>query len=71
VWLSLRSEPESQYTLIVRDHGVGLPEDFSLERADTLGLQLVSMLSVQLRGRVVYRNCNPGAEFKLDFKGRT
>jgi two-component sensor histidine kinase len=44
--------------LTVEDNGVGLPEDFSFERSETLGVQLVSMLAGQLGGRVrVERQC--------------
>lgn len=44
-------EPEAGVNeLIVEDDGVGLPEDFSIETADTLGMQLVSGLAAQIRG---------------------
>jgi len=38
--------------LTVEDDGVGLAEDFSFERSETLGVQLVSMLAGQLGGTV-------------------
>jgi two-component sensor histidine kinase len=41
-----------QAILVVQDDGVGLPENFSFERSETLGVQLVSMLAGQLGGSV-------------------
>jgi two-component sensor histidine kinase len=70
VWLALRSEADTQYTLTVRDEGVGLPVDFVLEKTQTLGLQLVSMLSQQLHGKLSCRSNGHGTEFKLVFTGR-
>jgi two-component sensor histidine kinase len=44
--------------LTVEDDGVGLPADFSFEQSETLGVQLVWMLTGQLGGRVhVGRGC--------------
>ncbi|MFP4068445.1 MAG: PAS domain S-box protein [Spirochaetaceae bacterium] len=40
------------YTLTVENSGRPLPEDVSLENADTLGLQLLSALVGQLRGTI-------------------
>lgn len=49
------SEPTSnlvEYTLIVRDNGIGLPEHFDLNTTRTLGMQLVKGLTDQLGGNV-------------------
>ncbi|MGC8494111.1 MAG: sensor histidine kinase [Syntrophobacteraceae bacterium] len=42
----------SELILCVRDEGVGLPADFDLSGASTLGVQLVSGLTGQLSGRL-------------------
>lgn len=60
-----RSSP-SQVILEVIDDGVGLPAQFSLEKPETLGLQLVSALVRQLSGRVEARN-EGGARFRVIF----
>ncbi|MFA6506788.1 MAG: PAS domain S-box protein [Treponemataceae bacterium] len=39
----------------VRDNGVGLPEGFDPKTAKTLGMQLINILSEQLRGTVSFR----------------
>ena len=53
--------------LIVSDNGVGIPEDFSLENTNSLGLQLVDALTSQLEGRIELNRNKPGVEFKLTF----
>jgi two-component sensor histidine kinase len=64
VWL--KHDSDHQYTLIVADDGVGLPNDFNLESTNTLGLQLVGMLSKQMNSKLMYR-VNGGAEFSIKF----
>ena len=64
VWLKKGSN--NQFSLIVSDDGIGLPNDFNLESTNTLGLQLVSMLSKQLKAKLSYRE-NNGAEFTVKF----
>ncbi len=58
---------EQRCELIVADDGVGLPADFSLESADTLGLQLVSDLSSQLHASV-RQDSGAGTSFVIQFK---
>lgn len=41
-------------TLLVYDDGIGLPENFSLDGTNTLGVQLVYMLAGQLRGTMSF-----------------
>ena len=50
--VSLRPSGPDDIELVVRDDGVGLPEDVDLENADTLGLRLVHLLVRQLKGDV-------------------
>ncbi|UTW65235.1 sensor histidine kinase [bacterium SCSIO 12643] len=64
VWL--KQDSSEDYTLIVADDGVGLPNDFNLDSTNTLGLQLVRMLSKQMNSKLTYRN-NGGAEFSIKF----
>ncbi len=68
VWL--KSDSDNNYELIVSDDGVGLSEGFNITSTNTLGLQLVNMLSKQLKSELKYRN-NSGAEFSIKFKIKT
>jgi two-component sensor histidine kinase len=56
--------------LRVADNGVGLPADFDLRQARSLGLQLVSDLVGQLQGRLEIGR-GPGAVFEVVFTPQT
>lgn len=51
----------------VEDDGVGLPKDFDVETADSLGLQLVTTLATQVSGKLSVER-NGGTKYTLDFK---
>ena len=55
--------------LTVADNGPGLPADFDVRRTQSLGLQLVSDLTRQLRGTLTIAG-QPGASFSLAFTPR-
>lgn len=55
-------------TLIVRDNGIGIPEDFNIETAHSLGLTLVQGLVEQLEGTIELDRTQ-GTEFKITFPG--
>jgi PAS domain S-box-containing protein len=46
----LDEQPDHSLCLIVRDNGVGFPEDFDLKQTTTLGMSLIQGLVKQLRG---------------------
>lgn len=69
IYLGHRDE-DDQYLLIVRDDGVGLPADLDLARVDSLGLKLVNILVMQLKGRIEMSGA-PGAEFRISFGHRS
>ena len=64
VRLGLQQTADGRVHLQVSDDGIGLPADFDLSRANTLGLQLVSDLTRQLQGVMAV---GPGASFKIVF----
>ena len=66
VSLAPQSE-EGSYLLTVKDNGPGLPEDFEIRRAKSLGLRLVRRLSRQLYGKADY-SYEGGAVFRVSFK---
>ena len=52
--------------LSVRDDGVGLPDDFSADKAESLGMILVQTLAGQLKGKMEFRS-RGGTEAILSF----
>ena len=58
---------DGRYSLRVQDDGVGLPAGFDFNRSESLGLQLVSDLTRQLRGTIeVVRDS--GTTFVIEFE---
>ncbi len=58
--------PEKYYQLIIKDDGIGIPAHIQLNQSETLGLQLVSTLISQLKGKVEL-NRSAGIEFIITF----
>lgn len=56
-----------QYLLVVKDSGEGLPENIDLTKTKSLGLRLVSRLTKQLHGELIYSN-EHGSKFEIKFK---
>ncbi len=55
-----------QYTLIVSDNGIGIPNKVDFGNSDTLGLQLVNILIEQLGGTIELKREN-GTEYTICF----
>jgi PAS domain S-box-containing protein len=54
IQVEFRREPAGNLLLAVEDNGPGLPDDFNLEKAQSLGLKLIKVLSRQIRGDVEF-----------------
>lgn len=67
--IQIQTIAEGKYELIYDDNGQGLPQDFDLTRATTLGIQLINDLSRQIGGKVKYEYKN-GASFMINFTNR-
>lgn len=52
IWIELKSLNGNRYQLIVKDNGIGFPENFDWRRSHSLGLQLVFDLTKQLGGTI-------------------
>ncbi len=50
--VSLRSIGELDLELVVKDNGVGMPEDVDLQGGKSMGLELVRILTTQLGGKI-------------------
>ena len=51
----------------VKDDGIGMPTDFELSNASTMGMTLIKDLVHQLKGELLYKS-DEGAEFTITFK---
>jgi two-component sensor histidine kinase len=58
---------DNNLSLIISDNGVGLPQDFDIQNANTLGLTLVELLTQQLDANIQIERIN-GTSFKIEFK---
>lgn len=61
---------EPDLALEIEDDGIGLPEDFDMQKQDSLGMTLIQTLSGQLEGEISFSNSseNGGAKFRLSFR---
>jgi len=58
---------EGKFQLQVKDNGIGLPEGFSMNHKNSMGLNLVKLLTKQLKGKITIAG-NEGASFTLNFE---
>ncbi len=65
--IHLSRQSDKMLTLAVEDNGVGLPKDFDVDTAESLGLQLVTALAMQVSGNLKVEREN-GTRFTLNFK---
>ncbi|MEO8398392.1 MAG: histidine kinase dimerization/phosphoacceptor domain -containing protein [Ignavibacteriaceae bacterium] len=66
VFVSIQEIKNKSYRLIVKDNGIGFPQNFDYRDTDTLGLQLVNTLTDQLGGKLSLHR-NDYTEFKIEF----
>jgi two-component sensor histidine kinase len=64
--IALRQEPTGHCRLTVDDTGVGFPEGVDFRTTESLGLQLVCLLSAQLNGTITLERCG-GTHWTLTF----
>lgn len=65
IWLSIINN-RKQLKVTIRDNGKGLPPDFELQKAHTLGMEIIKVLSNQLNGEIFIEG-NHGTEVRLVF----
>ncbi len=64
--VSMTGDAGRRVRLIIEDHGIGIPDSLDLEKAETLGLSLVTMLARQLLGSLSIHRRDP-TRFTLEF----
>ncbi len=68
IFIKLRKTNEEFY-LNIKDNGIGMPEHINLDEPQTLGINLIKMLTNQIDGKVWYdTKKGKGTEFHLTFK---
>lgn len=64
--IELHSDDYNQFNLMIRDNGVGMPQEFDPEKADTFGMQLIKYLTKQLKATIELDK-NNGTKYNLKF----
>lgn len=67
ITISLLATGDQGFELIVKDNGVGIPEDFDLANPKSFGLRLVNVFARQMNGTVQINNSG-GTEFRVQFR---
>jgi len=66
IYIKLTSHKKNNFTLIIRDNGVGFPEGLDFRSTQSLGLQLVNTLVEQLEGSIKLLQKDE-TSFKIEF----
>lgn len=66
VYIDLHAGTAQQAGLVVKDNGIGFPDEIDFHHTESLGLQLVIMLTEQLQGTIALERAD-GTTFTLTF----
>lgn len=64
--VKMNGNGRGQISLIVKDNGIGFPEDLDFQKTETLGMQLVTDLVTQIEGKIKLMR-ERGTEFQVVF----
>lgn len=67
LFISLHKQKGNRFVLEVSDNGRGIPSHIKFENAETLGMQLIHMLSGQINGKVSVEQ-NGGTKYRIEFE---
>ncbi len=67
IFIGFNLVDNDRYCFTVKDNGIGLPDDFDISTANTLGMQLVNSLTMQLHGDLEIEN-KDGTSFSISFE---
>jgi two-component sensor histidine kinase/ligand-binding sensor domain-containing protein len=65
--IRFKEQPDDSILFMVKDDGIGFPDDYSMENSSSLGVTLVHTLVQQLQGEISM-NGKVGTEYKIIFK---
>jgi len=60
------ADDKTNYTLVFRDNGLGMPANLNVEKSTSLGMKVIQLLTRQLDGNSTFYNDN-GTIFELNF----
>jgi len=66
--ISLKLLKDKSYEFIFQDNGIGIPDNIDFDKTESLGLQLIKILTEQIDGTVAMTRRN-GTIYKIVFKG--
>jgi len=67
IYICLHLAEDDKFTLTVKDNGIGLPKGLDFRKTESLGMQLVIMLTEQLDGSIEV-DIKKGTTFKIRFE---
>lgn len=65
--IQFTKQKNKSYLLKISDNGIGLPNNFNMEEADSLGMRMVNLLVEQLEGTIETKNIN-GFFISINFR---
>lgn len=66
IYVMLKRKPEGGAVFSFSDRGRGLPDDFKIDKSDSLGMIMITATARQLSGKLTINKLDPGTEFVLD-----
>ncbi len=70
IQLHMSRDKDQIIKLVVKDNGIGIPEDVDIRKTETLGMQLVMLLVEQIEGKIELGRKN-GTELSVCFRERS
>jgi two-component sensor histidine kinase len=61
------AESEGRAALEISDDGIGLPDDFNIETADSMSFELIRILASQIKGKLGVATGAAGTSYRLTF----
>lgn len=68
ILIAIEQTIQDKYCLTVTDNGKGIPKNFQLKEASSLGLKMVNGLAQQIGGTFDWKRKEPGTLFSITFK---
>ncbi len=66
ITIMLEELAKNNYSLLFKDNGIGFPENFDVNKLNSVGFELINGLTKQLNGKLSISNEN-GATIKINF----